>query len=50
VGYLKVGVWCAMKVRKITGPPFFKETAKSYHYIWLILTLLFGDLAVKEEM
>lgn len=39
-----------MKVHKITGPVFFKETVNSYQHIWLILTPLFGDLTVEEEM
>jgi hypothetical protein len=50
VHYLKVGVWCAVKVHKITGPIFVKETVNTYQYVCLILTPLFGDLRVEEEM
>jgi hypothetical protein len=50
VHYLKVGVWCAVKVHKITGPIYFKETLNTYQYVWLILTPLFEDLTVEEEM
>jgi len=40
VHYLKVGVWCAVKVHKITGHIFFKETVNTYQYIWLIDTII----------
>jgi len=41
--FLKVGVCCAVKMHKITGPIFFKETVNTYKYVWLVLTPLFVD-------
>jgi hypothetical protein len=39
-----------VKVHKITGPIFFKETVNNYQCVWLILTPLFGDLIMEEEI
>jgi hypothetical protein len=41
---LKVRVWNAVSMCKITMPVFFKEIVNSYHYHWLILTPFFREL------
>jgi hypothetical protein len=45
----KVGVWCAVSLRRINGPLFFHETVNSDHYVNDILNLFFNQLTAEER-
>lgn len=45
---LKVGVWSEISAWRITGPVFFHKTLASEHYVRLILSSFFDQLAVEE--
>jgi hypothetical protein len=44
----KVGVWCALSLRRITGPIFFHETVNSDRYVNNILSPFFNQLTDEE--
>jgi hypothetical protein len=46
---VKVGMWCAVGVKRITGPIFYAETINSGRYVRLTLTEFFAQLTEEEQ-
>jgi hypothetical protein len=44
-----VGVWCALRPRRIIGPIFFHETTNSDWYINDIMNPFFNQLTAEER-
>jgi hypothetical protein len=47
---LKVGVWCAISVRRTIQPMSFHKTINSERYVRLILSLFFSQLTDEEKL
>jgi hypothetical protein len=46
---IKIGLWCAVRARQITGPIFYHETVNSDRYVRNILVPFFEQLTDDER-
>jgi hypothetical protein len=47
---IKIGVWCAMRARGVTGPFFYDGTVNAVRYVNNKIRLFFIELLQEEEV